>query len=33
MEQAVCNKPSMREDPRYLSPEQLARLGVSRLNR
>jgi hypothetical protein len=33
VEQAVCSEPSVREDPRYLSSEQLGRLGVSRLNR
>jgi len=33
MEQAVCTEASVREDPRYLFPAQLARLGVSRLNR
>jgi hypothetical protein len=33
VEQAVCKEPSVREDPRYLAPAQLARLGVSRLNR
>jgi hypothetical protein len=30
---AFFSEPSVQEDPRYLSPEQLARLGVSRLNR
>jgi hypothetical protein len=33
VEQAVCSEASVREDPRYLSSEQLARMGVSRLNR
>lgn len=33
VEPAVCSESSVREDPRYLTPVQLARLGVSRLNR
>jgi hypothetical protein len=31
--QAVYGERPVRKDPRYLSPAQLARLGVSRLNR
>lgn len=33
MKQAVGSEPTERTDPRYLSPEHLARLGVLRLNR
>jgi hypothetical protein len=33
VKRAVCSDPAERVDPRYLSPVQLARLGVSRLNR
>jgi hypothetical protein len=33
VKQAVCTEPLEREDPRYMSPAQLAWLGVSRLNR
>ena len=33
MKRAVCSDPAERVDPRYLSPVQLARRGVSRLNR
>jgi len=33
VKRAVCSDPAGRVDPRYLSPVQLARLGVSRLNR
>lgn len=33
MKTDVCSPPVRREDPRYLPPAHLARLGVTRLNR
>lgn len=33
MTQTVSSKAAEQEDPRYLSPAQLAQFGVSRLNR